>query len=117
MLPGVENFPPNESTHRNQITKAALLLLQIMYLGVSWQVFLLQWHFLRHENKEGVGRRNVWRKTMKSKHKHCFRARGQEDARYPKAAVCPGIEQIKDIKKTPVALANCLDLMIMGSSH
>lgn len=98
MLPGVENFPPNESICNNQITKPALLLLQITYLGVSWQVFLFQWHFLRHKKKVEVGRRNVCKKTMKS------RPREQDDARYPKAALCLGIKQIKDINKTSVTL-------------
>lgn len=61
-------------------------------------MFLFQWHFLRHKKKEEVGRRNVCKKTMKS------RPREQDDARYPKAVVCLGIKQIKDINKTSVTL-------------
>lgn len=51
---------------------------------------------------KGWGRRNVWRKTMKGSLERRFWPRGQEDARFPKAAVCRGTKQIKDINKTSI---------------
>lgn len=39
---------------------------------------------------------------MKGSLKHRFWPRGQEDARFPKAAVCRGTKQIKDINKTSI---------------
>lgn len=118
------NFPPKWKHMQEPNHWAALLSLHIMHLAIYWPVVLCRWHFLSHNNKEGVRRA---RRTEPGKMKWCLEednerqrqilflsSGGKEDAMCPKAAVCRGVQQIKDIKHL---LCLCSDFMTRGGSH
>ena len=103
---GIEKYPPppakwkhmQESNHQ-----AALLLLQIMCLGIRQQVFSRKDKegMRRVRRREPVKKKCCMEKTMKGS--HWPGPQGQDEMKYPKAAVCQGIHQAQDRNTTSLA--------------